>query len=81
MSDEDREFMASIVMVLVENKMIMSGMADAMDLLSAHGLYTASNAADILRVQVAKIDSVLGGKYKGSRDEIDTNTLQDVKEE
>lgn len=64
MSDEDREFMASIAMVLVENKMVMSGMADALDLLSANGLYTAANAADILRVQVAKIDSVLGGKQE-----------------
>lgn len=60
MNDEDGEFMASIAMVLIENRMVLSDLAEIMDTLAENGFPIAASAAEVIRIQVAKIDSVLG---------------------
>ena len=60
MTNEDREFMAKIAMVLIENRMVLSELAESLDLLAEKGLPSAAGAAEVARVQVAKINDVLG---------------------
>lgn len=60
MTNEDREFMAKIAMVLIENRMVLEQLAESLDLLADKGLPAAAGAADVARVQVSKINDVLG---------------------
>lgn len=60
MTNEDREFMAKIAMVLIENRMVLEQLAESLDLLADKGLPAAASAAEVARVQVAKINDVLG---------------------
>jgi hypothetical protein len=60
MTNEDREFMAKIAMVLIENRMVLEQLAETMDILAEKGLPIAANAAEVVRIQVAKINDVLG---------------------
>ena len=60
MSDEDREFMSKIAMVLIENRMVLSELAETLDLLADKGLPSATGAAEVVRIQVYKINDVLG---------------------
>lgn len=63
MTDEYREFMSKIVMVLIEDRMVLSELAETLDLLADKGLQSAACAADVVRIQVSKINDVLGVCY------------------
>ena len=62
MTDEDREFMEKIAMVLIEDRMIFEQLAESLESLADKGLPFSAlrSAADMLRMQAAKIDDVLG---------------------
>jgi hypothetical protein len=62
MTDEDREFMSKIAMVLIEDRMIFKQLAESLESLADKGLPFSAfrSAADMLRMQAAKIDDVLG---------------------